>query len=292
MVVEASPVSCNIGGNPIHRVGKNETTGELAFVANNSSLNNGTLNTNGTRLRRRTSMHVFDNRQQTDVVSYDNENAEIPIDLRECTCGQQERFFCPSRMNTCVLSDSSGERPTCYYASPDKDLGEILWLLFVAWIIICTVALVLTRRGRTVLEAFILTVCPKYNVFVANRMLERNPEAATAMIRGYMERREHAMMAQHYRYAMYQNQAAIVPLEETQAPTSLELKTCIFHSEEDKDEPIECTICFATLEKGDRVGAFPCRHVFHVGCLKTWLKRRNVCPLCLANNVASPQYSI
>jgi len=51
---------------------------------------------------------------------------------------------------------------------------------------------------------------------------------------------------------------------------------------------VACTICFGPLEDGDRVGSLPCSHVFHVDCLKTWLSRRNVCPLCLRTDVATP----
>ncbi|KAL3911319.1 MAG: hypothetical protein SGILL_007323, partial [Bacillariaceae sp.] len=45
------------------------------------------------------------------------------------------------------------------------------------------------------------------------------------------------------------------------------------------DEP-SCTICFAPLEEGDRIGDLPCNHEFHVDCLKTWVQRKNACPLC------------
>ncbi|KAG7348569.1 ring finger domain containing protein [Nitzschia inconspicua] len=41
-----------------------------------------------------------------------------------------------------------------------------------------------------------------------------------------------------------------------------------------------CTICFAPLEEGDRIGDLRCNHEFHVDCLKTWVQRKNACPLC------------
>jgi len=53
------------------------------------------------------------------------------------------------------------------------------------------------------------------------------------------------------------------------------------------EKEIVCSICMGTLEEGDRIGALPCEHYFHVECLKEWLKRRNVCPLCMAPNIAS-----
>lgn len=52
-------------------------------------------------------------------------------------------------------------------------------------------------------------------------------------------------------------------------------------------------ICYVSIVQGDRVGVQPqCNHVFHVDCLKVWLSRRNVCPLCLSKDVATPQCSI
>jgi hypothetical protein len=58
----------------------------------------------------------------------------------------------------------------------------------------------------------------------------------------------------------------------------------------EEDETDECTICFVTLEDGDRVGSLSCQHVFHADCLKMWLKSRNVCPLCLTENIATPRF--
>jgi Ring finger domain len=53
-----------------------------------------------------------------------------------------------------------------------------------------------------------------------------------------------------------------------------------------------CAICYVPLEDGDRVGALPCGHEFHVHpCLKHWLSRRNVCPLCLTENIATPRFA-
>lgn len=47
-----------------------------------------------------------------------------------------------------------------------------------------------------------------------------------------------------------------------------------------------CTICILPIQNGDRIGALECDHKFHVKCLKEWIKRRNVCPLCQSPNIA------
>ena len=51
-----------------------------------------------------------------------------------------------------------------------------------------------------------------------------------------------------------------------------------------------CSICFAEIQAGERVGDLDCRHDFHSGCLKTWIQTgiRNNCPLCQAPDIARP----
>jgi hypothetical protein len=77
------------------------------------------------------------------------------------------------------------------------------------------------------------------------------------------------------------------------------LKTKLFHvdsqpvdtapEENDEDDPTTCcTICFVPLEEGDRIGDLACRHVYHVDCLKSWVQRKNTCPLC-ATPIATPR---
>lgn len=47
-------------------------------------------------------------------------------------------------------------------------------------------------------------------------------------------------------------------------------------------EDKNCLICMMTFEEGDKIADMSCRHNFHVDCMKEWLKRKNVCPLCNA----------
>ena len=43
----------------------------------------------------------------------------------------------------------------------------------------------------------------------------------------------------------------------------------------------ECAICLEEFKGIDIIKAFyKCEHIFHKTCLKNWLKRSNVCPLC------------
>ena len=68
------------------------------------------------------------------------------------------------------------------------------------------------------------------------------------------------------------------------------LSLSMFGDDDDDEDSEDCTICFAPLMDGDRVGVLPCNHLFHVDCLKEWLQRRNVCPLCQSQDIATPRY--
>ncbi|CAB9519264.1 Probable E3 ubiquitin-protein ligase [Seminavis robusta] len=83
------------------------------------------------------------------------------------------------------------------------------------------------------------------------------------------------------------------PVEENNtASAPVVCAPCADHDVSEWDDDNTCTICYASLEDGDRVGALPCGHEFHVDpCLKHWLTRRNVCPLCLTENIATPRYA-
>ena len=42
----------------------------------------------------------------------------------------------------------------------------------------------------------------------------------------------------------------------------------------------ECSICLVTYASGDVLCTLPCAHQFHKGCVCSWLKEHNSCPLC------------
>jgi len=52
---------------------------------------------------------------------------------------------------------------------------------------------------------------------------------------------------------------------------------------------LTCAICHTEIEDGDRVGDIVCGHTMHIECLKRWIPRRNVCPLCRAEDIAMPR---
>lgn len=51
----------------------------------------------------------------------------------------------------------------------------------------------------------------------------------------------------------------------------------------------ECCICGGDFNEKDTVIQLPCstRHCYHSQCIKKWVDRRTVCPLCRVNLISS-----
>ncbi|PKA51271.1 Putative RING-H2 finger protein ATL71 [Apostasia shenzhenica] len=50
-----------------------------------------------------------------------------------------------------------------------------------------------------------------------------------------------------------------------------------------------CSVCLVDYGEGDLVRQLPeCGHVFHVGCVDPWLRRRPTCPVCRSSPAPSP----
>jgi hypothetical protein len=60
--------------------------------------------------------------------------------------------------------------------------------------------------------------------------------------------------------------------------------------DDELEQGVRCAICLDRLAQGDVVGDIPCEHVFHKDCLKDWLKKKNRCPLCQRDEVATPNF--
>lgn len=41
-----------------------------------------------------------------------------------------------------------------------------------------------------------------------------------------------------------------------------------------------CSVCLCEFEKDEDIIELPCKHVFHAGCVTSWLERHNSCPNC------------
>ncbi|CAK9232335.1 unnamed protein product [Sphagnum troendelagicum] len=47
-----------------------------------------------------------------------------------------------------------------------------------------------------------------------------------------------------------------------------------------EDQVTECAVCREAMAVGDKMQVMPCKHDFHVDCLKPWLDEHNSCPVC------------
>ena len=42
----------------------------------------------------------------------------------------------------------------------------------------------------------------------------------------------------------------------------------------------KCAICLVEFNQGDQVYFLPCMHYYHIECLRQWIKKQKICPLC------------
>ena len=55
----------------------------------------------------------------------------------------------------------------------------------------------------------------------------------------------------------------------------------IIQKEKNKnDDNYQCMICLYEFKIGDKVCTLPCLHIFHFDCLKNWIIRNRLCPIC------------
>jgi hypothetical protein len=153
-----------------------------------------------------------------------------------------------------------------------------------------------TKVGRHV------TNFPRWMEHVAERMMRREPSRARRLIGRNWRQRRQLLVSAHSDLLIEQDtdvEVTSVP----QGPTCvLILRTQVYYTasealavkngNDDDENDTTCSICFGPIENGEEVGALPsCHHTFHSECLKTWLARRQVCPLCQSTDVVERRYN-
>ena len=48
----------------------------------------------------------------------------------------------------------------------------------------------------------------------------------------------------------------------------------------DKLKEKECSICLGNFKVSEEIMSIPCFHMFHSYCIKQWLIREKICPIC------------
>jgi hypothetical protein len=42
----------------------------------------------------------------------------------------------------------------------------------------------------------------------------------------------------------------------------------------------QCTICLELFKEGENIRRLECLHIYHINCIKNWLKNKDQCPVC------------
>jgi len=49
------------------------------------------------------------------------------------------------------------------------------------------------------------------------------------------------------------------------------------------EENKKCVICIEDFKNEDTISNLPCAHIFHIDCIKRWMRYRRICPICRLN---------
>lgn len=86
----------------------------------------------------------------------------------------------------------------------------------------------------------------------------------------------------------YQDTEVRFKVEEYQKKNFIQANTSINDTQSNVIEEECCSICFCEYLEGDLIVRLPCdreKHIFHDKCIKIWLDRNDLCPLCKSNIV-------
>eukprot|EP00977_Amphora_coffeiformis_P027125 scaffold34110_cov183-Amphora_coffeaeformis.AAC.3 len=240
-------------------------------------------------------------RRQLVVVNEEEETPETTFLVRACYCDDLEPVYCPVDMDLCRTvgkpdSDTNITTIGCFAAKERMaQVAETSFFIATLWLLVLFGCITCAPCGRTVIHyVWDKYVSPGHSERLIDYMMENQRHRAFLLLRRGMY---HNRWGSSFHLGM-----AGVPNDDKDdagPPTSLALKTHVFqidpeashnhhHDEDGENLDTQCIICFQQLQHGERAGDLLCGHTFHADCLKTWLKRRNTCPLCNATEVAKP----
>ena len=50
-----------------------------------------------------------------------------------------------------------------------------------------------------------------------------------------------------------------------------------------EEESEKCVVCYDEFLDNEKIKILPCKHLFHGGCIDTWLVQNKKCPVCKAD---------
>lgn len=58
------------------------------------------------------------------------------------------------------------------------------------------------------------------------------------------------------------------------------------------DQPEElCSVCYYHAKENEEMTILPCKHTFHSECIKEWLRKEKMCPMCKQEIITKIQSS-
>jgi hypothetical protein len=81
----------------------------------------------------------------------------------------------------------------------------------------------------------------------------------------------------HYTHQLFQCEHASAATSVTSVTSTTSAGASIAH----EDQTLTCSVCLETLKGGDKNTTLtPCGHAYHLSCLLTSLRNKNLCPMC------------
>lgn len=251
---------------------------------------------------------------------------ECPCSSKMQYSMESYKYYCPVNLKYCALPGASRKAASelvCLNIQNDEEVFvQSVWPIIVIWYALTFSFCICTWAGRNACDYTISFFFPCWNKALFSVICPQagGIESNNRFLRSFFHQRREFIQDRYQRYrrtverseehegdvlsysSEYELRTRTIKLKkeklsenskmktttETPAPNSEEDPLSCDMLEDNNASP-SCAICFLNLEDGDRVGAIDCGHLFHVDCLKGWLIRRNVCPLCLHEGIAKPK---
>lgn len=254
--------------------------------------------------------HVMATRQ-ADIPGDSSSTASTKVPLYRCIChvpsfhdSRTTQSYCP-KGNACGIPFGNGA-VQCFEPEVMEGIARTAWPIFMATSFFLLLVMVTSFYGLALVK-FIRKLClsNEDRATLENAEVEelwqidRQPVGAPSWIQVFSFQRYQyqSTILKHARIRWQQEWKKIkltappptlcLPTKRyVAAPTTSSLDETNNYQDSSDAYEVSCSICFAELEDGNKIGDLSCRHEFHVDCLKTWLVRRNTCPLCQAPNIA------
>jgi len=296
--------SCKTDEFPLVQLVRNNTSGQYTNAGNVTE--DDLLSSDKPNVRRRnlSFYRYFGTKRDSSRRLVDDPDAVLYG--RECPCSPVPGIYCPEGANLCKVALASTHRSqleiTCAAETQDFFI-RYLFPLAVFMVLFFACLCFFSPKGRYSLGYFKKILCCWSEEQYKQAL---NEELDRMARRNYARRRAAERVRQRNPNRVYIPGSAPALSEGAgQSPdetTGIEvarrkvvvLKTRTFQDDEDRpaetaEETDNCAICLNNFENGDRVGDVRCGHIFHVECLKSWIQRKNHCPLCHENELATPQ---